>query len=193
MSKSFGNYVGVAEPAARAVRQADEDRRRAASSLRAARRISLAARTAERLAADLAAGRANPMEEKKRLAQDIVARYHDPAAAARAREYFERTVQRREIPSGELDEIELGDCKRVAEVLVKAGFAESRRAAERLISGNAVKIDGDLVRDVQRGCGRCVAPAVLSVGSRRFVRVLAARPARSSVATSVSSRISCWP
>ena len=41
-------------------------------------------------------------------------------------------------------------CKRVTELLVKAGFAESRRAAERLISGNAVKIDGEPVRDANQ-------------------------------------------
>ncbi len=170
MSKSLGNYVGVAEPAeeqfGKLMKMPDE-------------LIAVYARLAafysstdwERLTADLAAGRAKPMEEKKRVAEDIVARYHDPAAAARAREYFERTVQRREIPSGELDEIELGECRRIAEVLVKAGFAESRRAAERLISGNAVKVDGEVVHD-PNAAWTAGAPAVLSVGSRRFVRVL---------------------
>ena len=170
MSKSLGNYVGVAEPAeeqfGKLMKMPDE-------------LIAVYARLAafysstdwERLTADLAAGRAKPMEEKKRVAEDIVARYHDPAAAARAREYFERTVQRREIPSGELDEIELGECRRIAEVLVKAGFAESRRAAERLISGNAVKVDGEVVHD-PNAAWTADAPAVLSVGSRRFVRVL---------------------
>ncbi len=170
MSKSFGNYVGVAEPAqeqfGKLMKIADEllpiYARLAAFRSRA---------DSERLAAELTAGRANPLEEKKRLAQEIVARYHDPAAAARAREYFERTVQRREIPLGEIVEMEVGDCKRVSEVLVKAGFAQSRRAAERLISGNAVKIDGSMVRDVQ-ALWSSAAPAVLSVGSRRFVRVL---------------------
>lgn len=172
MSKSFGNYVGVAEPAqeqfGKLMKISDEllpiYARLAAFRSRA---------DSERLAAELTAGRANPLEEKKRLAQEIVARYHDPAAAARAREYFERTVQRREIPSGDIVEMSLGDCKRVSEVLVKAGFAQSRRAAERLISGNAVKIDGSTVRDVQ-ALWSGAAPAVLSVGSRRFVRVLPA-------------------
>ena len=46
------------------------------------------------------------MDEKKRLAQEIVARYHGDAAAAGAREYFERTVQRRELPQDELGLLE---------------------------------------------------------------------------------------
>jgi tyrosyl-tRNA synthetase len=173
MSKTFGNYVGVAEPPAeqfgKLMKIPDElvpvYARLAAFRSRA---------DADRLAAELAAGRANPMEEKKRLAQEIVARYHGRAAAAGARDYFEKTVQRREIPTAELDQIDLGDCQRIAEVLVRAGFAESRRAAERLILGNAVKVDGELVRDAN-ALWSAAAPAVLSVGSRRFVRVLPAR------------------
>lgn len=97
-------------------------------------------------------------------------RYHGADAGNAAREYFERTVQRRELPTSDLDEIRLGECKRVAEVLVKAGFAPSRRAAERLITGNAVKLDGESVRD-PNAVWTATAPAVLSVGSRRFVRV----------------------
>jgi len=172
MSKSLGNYVGVTEPPrgqfGKLMKLPDElmpdYARLAAFRTRA---------DAQRLASDLAAGRANPMEEKKRLAQEIVARYHGDAAAAAARDYFERTVQRRELPAGDIDEVDLGECKRVAEVLVKAGFAESRRAAERLIQGNAVKIDGEPVRDTGAPWNATQA-VILSVGSRRFVRVLPA-------------------
>lgn len=170
MSKSLGNYVGVDEPASeqfgKLMKISDE------LIVVYARLAAFRSRQeCDRLAAELAAGRANPMEEKKRVAQEIVARYHGEAAAVQAREFFERTVQRKEIPTEALVEIDLGECKRVAEVMVKAGFAESRRAAERLIAGNAVKVDGELVRDPN---APWTAPghAVLSVGARRFVRVL---------------------
>jgi tyrosyl-tRNA synthetase len=170
MSKSLGNYVGVTEAPreqfGKLMKLPDElmpDYARLAAFRPRAE--------AERLAADLAAGRANPMHEKKRLAQEIVARYHGDAAAVAAREYFERTVQRRELPQDDIAEMPLGECKRVAEVLVKAGFAESRRAAERLIQGSAVKIDGEPVRDTGT-LWTAARPAVLSVGSRRFIRVL---------------------
>jgi tyrosyl-tRNA synthetase len=170
MSKSFGNYVGVSEPA----KDQFGKLMRIPDGL-----IATYARLAafwpradvERLAAEIASGRAKPMDEKKRVAQEIVARYHGGSSAKAAREYFEQTVQRRELPTENLDEIEAGDCKRVAEVLVKAGFAESRRAAERLISGNAVKIDGEPVRD-PNAAWAATGPVVLSVGSRRFVRIL---------------------
>jgi len=170
MSKSLGNYVGVDEPASeqfgKLMKISDE------LIVVYARLAAFRSRhECDRLAAELAAGRANPMEEKKRVAQEIVARYHGEAAAAQAREFFERTVQRKEIPTEALAEIDLGECKRVAEVMVKAGFAESRRAAERLITGNAVKVDGEVVRD-PNASWTAGGPAVLSVGARRFVRVL---------------------
>ena len=111
------------------------------------------------------------MDEKKRLAAEIVARYHGEEAASAAREYFERTVQRKEIPTEDLAEIEIGDCRRVTDILVKAGFAQSRREAERLIAGNAVKIDGEVAKD-QKQLWTATEPAVLSVGSRRFIRVV---------------------
>ncbi|MGC2129417.1 MAG: S4 domain-containing protein, partial [Candidatus Aquilonibacter sp.] len=64
-----------------------------------------------------------------------------------------------------------GDARRIADVLVRAGFAESRRAAERLISGNGVKVDGIVVDD-PRAAWTASGPAVLSVGSRRFARIV---------------------
>jgi tyrosyl-tRNA synthetase len=169
MSKSLDNYVGIDEPSTAQFGKlmSMPDELIGAYARLAAFRPQA---ESEHLAAAIAGGSASPMEEKKRLAEDIVARYHGAESAADARAFFERTVQRKEIPSEDLPEIDLGECTRVAEVLVKAGFAESRRAAERLISGNAVKIDGEVVRDPNQRWQH-VATAVLSVGSRRFVRV----------------------
>ncbi len=174
MSKSLGNYVGVDEPPSEQfgkLMKISDELIPVYARLAAFRPQA----DADRLGAALAAGTANPMEEKKRLAEEIVARYHDGEAAARARDFFERTVQRKEIPTEELPEIDAADCRRVAEILVRAGFAESRRAAERLIGGNAVKIDGELVRDANAPWTAAQA-AVVSVGSRRFVRVLPRSP-----------------
>ena len=103
------------------------------------------------------------MDEKKRLAEEIVARYHGAEPARAAREYFERTVQRKEIPTGRHRRDPLGRRQRVADVLVEAGFAESKRAAERLISGSGVKVDGIVVNDPQ-AAWTADGPAVLSVG-----------------------------
>ncbi len=170
MSKSLGNYVGITESPVEQfgkLMRIGDDLIPAYARLAAFRSQS----DSDRLAADLASGRANPMDEKKAIAQDVVARYHGAQAARSAREHFEATVQRKEIPTDGLAEIDAGDCIRVAELLVKAGFAQSRREAERLIAGGGVKIDGSPVHE-PKAPWTAVEPAVLSVGSRRFARVL---------------------
>ena len=164
MSKSVGNYVGIAESA-----QAQFGKLMSIGDEMMPTYARLAAfRSAAE--SEALAGSAKPMDEKKRLAEEIVARYHGPAEAQAAREFFERTVQRKEVPD-EMPSLSAGDAKRVADLLVKAGFAESKRAAERLISGNGVKVDGIVVSDPRAGW-QADGPAVLSVGSRKFVRVL---------------------
>jgi tyrosyl-tRNA synthetase len=169
MSKSLGNYVGIAESA-----QSQFGKLMSMPDDIVPAYLRLAAfrsqRETDEVAAGLASGQRNPMEEKKRLAEEIVSRYHGAQAAREAREYFERTVQRREAPQ-EMPEIPKADAKRVSDILVRAGFAESRRAAERLISGKGVRVDGIVVDD-PGAFWSAAAPAVLSVGSRKFVRVL---------------------
>ncbi|HUN30127.1 MAG TPA: tyrosine--tRNA ligase, partial [Alphaproteobacteria bacterium] len=146
MSKSLGNYVGIAEDAhtqfGKLMSMPDQ---LMPTYARLAAFQSQA--EAEGLREALGAGTTNPIDAKKALAERVVARYHGGDAAAAAREYFERTVQRKEIPQDDLREVALGDARRIADVLVRAGFAESRRAAERLISGNGVKVDGIVVDD----------------------------------------------
>ncbi len=170
MSKSKGNYVGLTEPPeqqfGKLMRISDEMLPRYArlAAFRSQAQV-------EQLSAALAAGTIHPMQEKKRIAAQVVTRYHGSAAAQAAGEYFERTVQRRELPSDNLREIALADARRVADVMVAAGFAESKRAAERLITGNGVRIDGILVTD-PRAAWTAAQAAVLSVGSRKFVRVM---------------------
>ncbi len=169
MSKSKGNYVGLTEPPeqqfGKLMRISDE---------MIARYARLAAFRSEAQVRDLARGlqqgSLHPMAEKKRVAHDVVALYHGGEAAAAALEYFERTVQRKEVPEN-VPELPLGTSRRVVDVIVAAGFADSRRAAERLISGNGVKVDGILVDD-PKAVWSASRPAMLSVGSRKFVKVL---------------------
>lgn len=169
MSKSKNNYVGLTEPPeeqfGKLMRITDE-------MIPTYARLAAFRSSAQirELTDGLTTGRLHPMEEKKRLAQDVVVLYHGAEAAAKAREHFESTVQRRELPS-EMPELRVGDARRVADVVVAAGFAESKRAAERLISGNGVRIDGTIVSD-PRALWNAAAPAVLSVGSRKFAKVL---------------------
>lgn len=123
----------------------------------------------EALQADLEAERVAPIEAKKRVAEAIVAKYHGAEAARSARERFEQTVQRRELPA-EMPTLQAAGERKLVDLIVKAGFAESKRAAERLIAQGGVRIDGNAVSDPATAFDS-KETFVLSVGARRFVRV----------------------
>jgi len=169
MGKSRGNYVALTEPAneqfGKLMSIPDDVLPRYAA---------LAAfdppAQVEALRRGLADGTIHPMLAKKELAERIVARYHGNAEAREARGRFEATVQRGELPA-EIPELAGGAWQTVAEALVQAGLAESKRQAERLILGGGVKLDGELVRDAKQPWNATHA-AVLSVGARRFVRII---------------------
>ena len=167
MSKSIGNYVGIAESAetqfGKLMSIADE-LMPVYARLAAFRSQS----EADALAASIRSSTANPMQLKKDLALDIVARYHGLDAARRAREHFEATVQRREAPT-EMPELRHAPA-RLSALIVAAGFASSKREAERLLTGSGVKLDGIVIAEPHATWNG--EPAVLSVGSRKFVRLV---------------------
>lgn len=158
MSKSLGNYVGVTEPAemqfGKLMSIPD-----ALIPMYARYAAFLPQSEVDRLA------RAQPMDVKKRLAQAIVARYHDPEAGERAREYFERTVQRKELPRREDLTVATTSTQSVSALLAELGMAQSRREAERKILEGSVKIDNQVVRDKNATESR--AEFVLSLGNTR--------------------------
>jgi tyrosyl-tRNA synthetase len=117
----------------------------------------------------------NPMDLKKRLAGEIVAQFHGPAAADAARAEFEKVFQRRELPTA-MPEYHLGapertlDFSAFLDLLTAAGLAASKSDARRQIAQGAVQIDGTRVgAGVQKVTLR--AGAVLRRG-RHFVRLV---------------------
>ncbi len=174
MGKSRGNYIGLTEPASQQF-----GKLMSVPDTLLPRYAELAAfrspQSVATLRSGLASGSLHPMDAKKDIAEETVARYHGTEAARSARRGFEATVQRGEEPS-EMPEIDYpGSWRTVADALVGCGFAASKREAERLVAGRGVKIDGIIVEDPHRAW--VDAPStVLSVGSRRFVRILGVHP-----------------
>jgi tyrosyl-tRNA synthetase len=113
----------------------------------------------------------DPMEAKLALARWIVARSHGEEAAAHAEAHFARVVRRKEAP---LDVAEAslppGDPVHMPAVLASA-FGLSTSDARRLIVQGGVRVDGELVRelDLPRAA---VAGRVLQAGKRRFARLV---------------------
>jgi tyrosyl-tRNA synthetase len=162
MSKSFGNYIGVAEPP-------DEifGKLMSISDDLMARYIELLTDWDPKALAG-----AHPMQTKERLAGELVARYHGEAAAAGARERFVARFSRGEVPE-DLEEVTLpcaGADMWLPELLEAAGLVPSRSEARRRITSGAVQVDGERVTDPQ---ARIPAggPYVVRAGKRRMARV----------------------
>ena len=85
MSKSLGNAIGINEPPARDVRQADEHLRRADVEVLGLLLTDLRRSEVEALKAEVAAGHEHPMEMKKRLARTIATDFHGEEAAQACR------------------------------------------------------------------------------------------------------------
>jgi tyrosyl-tRNA synthetase len=112
----------------------------------------------------------DPLEAKLALARFIVARSHGGEAARAAEEHFTRVVRRGEAPE-EVPEHALpaGDPVHLPALLADA-FGLSTSEARRLIGQGGVKLDGDVVSELDAPRERVVG-AVLQAGKRRFVRL----------------------
>ena len=98
---------------------------------------------------DLDSGSANAMELKKRVAGIIVEEYHNTKSASSAREFFERTVQGREIPDDipiyALPPQVITNTLRLSNLLQENGMTSSAGEARRLIDQGAVRLDDKTV------------------------------------------------
>jgi tyrosyl-tRNA synthetase len=146
MSKSLGNYIGIAEPAEvmfRKVMQiSDELMWRYYLLLTDKSEADIAA-----MRARVAAGTLHPMEAKIALGKAIVADYHPAAEAERAAEVFDSVVRQKQVPV-EIETVALPEgvmkdgAIRVDKLLARIGLAESVSDAVRKIKAGAVEING---------------------------------------------------
>ena len=114
----------------------------------------------------------NPRNYKVKLAQEIIERFHDAAAARKALESFEARFQQGAMPDV-IDELEVridGNTYSIANLLKDAGLTSSTSEAIRMINQGAVKIDGEKVSDpkllIEAG-----SEHIYQVGKRKFMRV----------------------
>jgi tyrosyl-tRNA synthetase len=173
MSKSLNNYVGISEPPEEMF-----GKLMSVSDELMWRYFELLSFRSEAEIADLrrqAKAGTNPRDIKFLLAEELVARFHDPAAAGAAREGFVARFQKGQMPE-EMPEVTLqaGDGGLgIAHVLKGASLTGSTSEAFRMIQQGAVRIDGERVedRDLEIPAG---STHVIQVGKRRFARVTVA-------------------
>ena len=172
MSKSLGNYIGIAEPAidivTKTMKVGDELTWRWIDLLS----FDISVAEAARLKAEVVAGTLNPREVKLRLARELATRFHDAAAAEQAIAGWHAVVT----GAGDTSLLPLQEVAvpaeglRIAALLTAAGITPSNSEASRKLRERAVKVDGAVVEDA----GVVFAPGfegVLQVGKRNFARV----------------------
>ena len=164
MSKSLGNYIGVAEPP-------DEIYGKVMSipdNLIMDYFVLVTDVPDEELdefRQGLKDETVNPMMLKKRLAREIITQLYSQKAATEAEEHFARVFQKRGVP----EEIKLGTKAHgsLQDYLVENHLAKSRSEAKRLIEQGAVDVDGKKVTDVQM---EVTKDSIIKVGKRRYVK-----------------------
>ena len=171
MSKSLGNYIGVAEPAndiyGKVLSASDELMFRYYDLL-----SDLSQGEIADLKAAMEAGTIHPKEVKQKLARELTARFHDEAAAQAAEENFAKVFQKGGIPD-DIPEKTISSDEDIwlPQLLVDLELVKSTSDGRRMIKQNAVSLDGEKISDMKH----TVVPEgelLVKVGKRRFCKVV---------------------
>ena len=163
MSKSLGNYVGIGDAPTEMfgkVMSVPDDVMRQYYTLC----TDVALDEVEQILAG------HPMDAKKRLGREIVAIYHDEAAAHEAQKAFEQQFGPQSVEPDEMPLVEIAAGEIAVADLLVACFGGSKSEARRMAGQGAVAIDGEKVEDatatVEARDGMTV-----KMGKRRWARV----------------------
>ncbi len=164
MSKSYGNYVGIAEDPktmfGKIMSISDE--------LMWDYYLLLTDYTEEEI--EKFKKEWHPMEAKKHLAELIVSRFHSEEEARKAREWFESTYSKRKFPEDaplvEIPEEEIT----ALDLLVKLKAVSSKNEGRRVIQGGGLKVNFEKVTDPYQSI-KLNGELKVKVGKKKFYRV----------------------
>ncbi len=169
MSKSANNYIGIGEPANEMfgkIMSISDDLMWRYFELLSFRPLDEVEGFKQRIAEGT-----NPRDIKIALAKEIIARFHDEAAAEGAHQEFINRFQKGAIPD-DIQEMEIaaGDGIGLANLLKEAGLVSSTSEAMRMVKQGAAKLDGDKLADAKQ-VFTVGTVGVFQVGKRKFAKL----------------------
>jgi len=184
MSKSLGNYIGIAEA------PAEQFGKLMSLPDELMPRYFLLTTgwhpdRVDEVVGELRSGALKPVEAKRLLARTVVDLYHGPSsdgqsAGTAAEAEFDQVFRSHEAPTDVPEQVlDLADAidgrLRLATVLRQAGLVPSNKEGARKIAEGAVRVDGDVVRDPDTTYTPAdLDGALVQVGKRHWARIRAA-------------------
>jgi tyrosyl-tRNA synthetase len=172
MSKSLGNYIGVAEPPGeifgKVMSIPDEQ---IYSYFELVTDVDID--ELSQIKQELEDKKTNPMLLKRKLAKQIVRMYHSQQEADKAYQEFERVFSKKELPEDipvkhlEHDQAEMW----IGHYLVKAGCASSTSEVKRLIKQGGLYIDNERIEDENLKIA-VAGEKLVRLGKRRFFKIV---------------------
>ncbi|MGD8307738.1 MAG: tyrosine--tRNA ligase [Ignavibacteria bacterium] len=113
----------------------------------------------------------NPRDLKRRLARTFIAMYYSEEEATKAEKEFDKVFIKKEVPDEiaelKIDESEIG----ILDLILKAGFATSKKEAKRLVNQGGVSINGKKIIQISESIS-VEKNMVLRVGKLKFVKLI---------------------
>jgi len=112
-------------------------------------------------------GALHPRDAKLRLAKEVTSAFFGEIEAENAEKDFIERFQKNMIPD-DIPHFQIKTTDNCLEVLVHSGLVQNRSEARRMIAQNAVRLDGELIRDWDT----ILTEGVLQVGKRKLIRLI---------------------
>lgn len=171
MSKSLNNYIGISEPPLEIfgkIMSISDDLMIRYYELLSDVSVDELKKLKDEMKDDLL----NPMEIKKKLAKEIVRRFHGEMAASESHREFERIFSQKELPE-DIPVVKLkweGEDMWLPHIIASC-ISESTSEVRRLIKQGAVSVNGVKITDIESKL-KGDREYILRVGKRKFVRVV---------------------
>ncbi len=171
MSKSYGNSIGILEPAKEIVGKimslSDE-----VMWLYFALLSDKSLEDVRVLKKDVESGKAHPKKVKMNLAAEIATRFHGAEIAQKAVDEFDQVFKNKGIPD-QIEEENLDASSQeilVVDLISQLQLVSSKSDAKRMIQQNAVTINDQKIDQVDKLL-KCSGSYLIKVGKRRFKKV----------------------